>query len=765
MRKFRAATGLLCLILVVLLNGATELYVSPDARAGGDGSIGNPFRTIQEARDKVRTMTSGMSEDIVVYLRGNANGGYHFVEETIRFDQHDGGTGGHSVIYRNYEGETPVISGGIVVTGWEQVPGTSPVQWKAQLDHDEKVRYLFVDFVPGYRARGPKIPRHEDYGSFVDGQPLGFESDQIALSNAADVELYKRSSWCDHQFCVERLEGNSTFIMQQPYWMIGSDLNGGWRQANTRRFRIENAKEYLDSPGEFAFDRPDKMLYYIPRTDQDMNSATAIVNSTDVLFEIKGESPSNRVKNLQFRGIAFHNADYPLTRVLDSYGYTTSQGSYAMAHYVKDGEPAMDYWRGNLHMLSAVRIFHAERILVEGCRFEYLGGGGIDAYNDVHDCSINGNTFRWVAGSAVYVGDFEHGSLDNTYPQELYPCPPENRYWVPCKNIVVSNNLVRKCGWDFTHAPLFMVGFTEACSFIHNDAGPCGFNSISIGWGWNHMDPSGTARKNRIGCNRFNAACQHRGDCGHVYSLGYQDSTVVDSNYCYTSGKTIIGNRESDDWDPVREHDAGDLIGWGAFYPDQGSKGHLYVDNVYDGSTAIYGGGWWGGDGNTYDGVYYSKDAESGACPGATNKESFDPSSPPDHIEAIIDNAGLQDQWQSLTANVDWTPGEPAPPLALNDRPPAPITAGASGSARLSFSGAGYPVVNIRLTTPSRVMVELVDTRGRVAASHERRSMAPGAHRIRPAEYGVTGSAPRGVYALRVTAGSEVKATPVVICR
>ncbi len=169
---------------------AQEIYVSPDGAQDGNGSVSSPFPTIEKARDKVREINDG-TEDVVVYLRGNANGGYFFLDSTLVLDARDGGKNGHKVIYRNFPGERPVICGGRLITGWEKIDGSTPEKWKATLDHPKKIRYLFVDHVPGYRARGPMIRRGANWGDY-EGLPHGFHTDNISLSNARDVELYKR---------------------------------------------------------------------------------------------------------------------------------------------------------------------------------------------------------------------------------------------------------------------------------------------------------------------------------------------------------------------------------------------------------------------------------------------------------------------------------------------------------------------------------------------------------------------------------------------
>ncbi|KOV87946.1 RICIN domain-containing protein [Nocardia sp. NRRL S-836] len=93
---------------------------------------------MQRARDVVRTVNSGMTGDIRVYLRG----GTYPVASTIAFTPADSGTNGHRVVYSAQPGETPVLDAGVRVTGWSQHSGNI---WKAPLSRSTKLRALYVN--------------------------------------------------------------------------------------------------------------------------------------------------------------------------------------------------------------------------------------------------------------------------------------------------------------------------------------------------------------------------------------------------------------------------------------------------------------------------------------------------------------------------------------------------------------------------------------------------------------------------------------------
>ncbi len=91
--------------------------VAPDvvvATTGNDtaaGTINAPFATL-DARQAVRTLLTRQPNrhtPILVQIRG----GTYFLDAPVTFTAQDSGTADAPVIYENWRGETPVISGGV----------------------------------------------------------------------------------------------------------------------------------------------------------------------------------------------------------------------------------------------------------------------------------------------------------------------------------------------------------------------------------------------------------------------------------------------------------------------------------------------------------------------------------------------------------------------------------------------------------------------------------------------------------------------------
>src|SRR5262245_27044507 len=96
-------------------SGPATFYISPNGSDSiGDGSIDNPWQSLERARDAVRSLAGNMSGDIVVYL----GGGTYPLSNTLLFTPSDSGTNGFTVYYKSQPGEVPVVSGGKTISGW-----------------------------------------------------------------------------------------------------------------------------------------------------------------------------------------------------------------------------------------------------------------------------------------------------------------------------------------------------------------------------------------------------------------------------------------------------------------------------------------------------------------------------------------------------------------------------------------------------------------------------------------------------------------------
>jgi hypothetical protein len=268
-----------------------KIYVSPtDGYDNGPGTLNRPFRTLEEARDRVRAINHNMQSDIDVELLG----GTYTLASTFTLTSADSGTNGYRVVYEAAPGVTPVISGGATVTGWSAVDSTGTV-YKTHLGFD--TRQLYVNGELETRARGADNPA--GFTKTATGYTIT-DTSMDAWKNQSNIEVVSRWGWMMYRCPIQSIVG-TTMTMQEPCFH-NANLHQGEEIQNPTW--LENAHELLNTPGEWYLDQSTHDLYYMPKAGQNMATATVTVPRLQDLIDLNG-TISQPVSNVSFRGLTF----------------------------------------------------------------------------------------------------------------------------------------------------------------------------------------------------------------------------------------------------------------------------------------------------------------------------------------------------------------------------------------------------------------------------------------------------------------------------
>ncbi len=242
------------------------LWVSPGGDDRNPGTEEQPLRTIEKARDIVRTMNRDMSDDITVFI-----GGRHFLSRPVEFGPEDSGTNGYSIIYTAAPGEHPVLSGGLRVEGWSLADRARNL-WSAPAPEGlVDSRDLFVNGNPASRTRGrlPPAPAQSPAGATAPPRPEPW------WKNPGDV----------------------LFLPAGP-GAIWSERTG------PAPVFLENAFELLGTPGEWYLDRAAHRVYYTPRAGEEMTNADVVAAAAQALLSGQG-TRERPLTGIIFKGIRF----------------------------------------------------------------------------------------------------------------------------------------------------------------------------------------------------------------------------------------------------------------------------------------------------------------------------------------------------------------------------------------------------------------------------------------------------------------------------
>jgi hypothetical protein len=530
-----------------------EFYVSPLGDDGNPGTEGQPFRTLKKARDVVRDINRGMEGDIAVCLRG----GEYVLDSAFILTEEDSGHNGHTVVYRAYPGEKPVISGGKEITGWT-VHDRARNIYRAYVGENVETRQVYTGGKRAVRARSAD-------GSEWEFDKAGFKVPECfgKWKNIRELEVVGRYDWKLFRGKVDRME-NGLAVMQEPFWN-NSQLHKPWKL--TKVDWVENAYELLDSEGEWYIDRPEGYLYYIPRNGEDMGSLRAVIPLQEALVKAWG------VRNVAFRGLTFSYATW--LKPDGPSGYCPTQaGCIMFGEKFAAFDEAGDFFcqsDGN------IALDYAQFVAFEGNTFEHLGAAAIKLGRGCKYNTVDGNVFRDISGSAVELGAIN----------DYYSCETDL-----VKGNRISNNTITDTAVEYEDCPAIFAGMTQETAVERNVIHDVSYTGVSIGWGWGLYDKKPTVQKgNRVTGNHIYNYMKTMMDGGGIYYLSASPYTLINYNYIHDAGKYCPG-----------------------IYLDGGCRYISVENNVIDRMVESFSAQNLPNSDNVFRGNYYSLGSEFNVC-------------------------------------------------------------------------------------------------------------------------------------------------------
>ena len=275
-------------------SGAVRIWVSPRGSDDGAGTKFDPLATLAQAQRMARrAFHLHPNADVNVILRG----GTYRLRHPLKLTSRDSARRGHTVAYRAFEDERPVISGARRVRGsaWSPYMGRAGV-WRARVGK-VRTRELYVNgnravraateeypagFRPAWNGGGPNSGI--EYLPTV--QPTGLNpaswGDPATWTNVDAIEAVILTQWKTMSVPLDSIapaSGSTPGLlrMAEPAWQNANAFRGPDGEPGIWSFwqvtRFENALQFLDSPGEWYLDEARGWLYYMPHPWDDLHSA------------------------------------------------------------------------------------------------------------------------------------------------------------------------------------------------------------------------------------------------------------------------------------------------------------------------------------------------------------------------------------------------------------------------------------------------------------------------------------------------------------
>lgn len=586
---------------------AVDFHVSPSGNDSAEGTLTAPFKTLEQAQRAVRGVNKSMKEDINVYLHE----GTYQLTSTLRLSNADGGTNGHYVRYMAAPGETPLVTGGIPVNGWELFDAEKNI-WCAK-DVVGRFRQLYVNGKKAIRARHPNVKPNGDHYfnrlAKVDtaGRAFDVYTDQIKkLENIKKSEIHVMVAWADQTLRIDdvKYNGNTckiipqdperTRLFRRAYPMLGTAFMSN--PPKQQCYYLENDMSLLDMEGEWYLDEDTNTLYYMPREGENMSTANVVAPNIETLIEVKGESTKDKVQNISFSGIVFAHTNYLRP---SNEGFLNLQAGQFAVNVVED-------WRGLLksnefmlwHPSAGIEVTNASRVIFEDNIFTQMAATGLDFTSGTNDTRIEGNVFTEIGGSSISVGKFAPDSLTEIHKGYN----PSDRDEI-CTRDTVKNNYVHNTTNEIQGGVPILGGYPRYIVIEHNEVSYANYSGISVGFGWTTNETAMDG--NKINYNEIHHIARLLCDGAAIYTLSNQGKN---GQIMYNYSHDINGSDWADYWTcPI--------------YQDEGTSGFEIAYNVA---------------------VNAPKGTACNACGQnyAHDNDGFD--------QKVVDNAGIEAKYKSI---------------------------------------------------------------------------------------------------------------------
>ena len=322
-------------------------------------------------------------------------------------------------------------------------------------------------------------------------------------------------------------------------------------------FYLTNALELLDEPGEWYHDIREHKVYYMPRKGETIREA--IVPVLPTLVEFIG-TPERPVRNITIKGVAFHHTTWMRP---SEQGHVPLQAGMFLTEAYKL-RPQID--RPNNHKLdnqgwlgradAAVELRWTEGCHFESCRFEHLGGSGLDYVVGCKGGTTTRCTFTDIAMNGYVCGSFSPEGLETHLPYQ-----PTDFREVCTQQEVANCHFYNVTNEDWGCVAI-CAGYVSGINIEHNTIHDVSYTGISLGWGWNR--DLVCMKDNKVHANLIYNYAQHMYDCAGIYTLGNQPGTIISENVVRDIAK------------PSYVHDPNH---WFYLYTDEGSSNITIRDN------------------------------------------------------------------------------------------------------------------------------------------------------------------------------------------
>ncbi len=490
-----------------------QFYVSPSGSDKNNGkSSDKPFQTFEKARQAVDKVNDDMKGDIVV----NFAPGDYYMEETVNFTTEDSGTNGHQVIYR-----ASGAPGSARIIGGEKVTG----EWKLADESDQSVdlsadmigkvykielgeetpdfNTLYVNEQRATMARtlnredSTRFPAAKDTYMYATGggeYSISYPTDKLPQAHADAIQAaiergeegcqvygwdWNYRNWFTSTIPVTGISGNTLKFSPDPNNRPANRPKYTFESG--ARFFLQGNLAFLDTPGEYHYNKRTNVLYYYPKEgEENLSEQEIIVPTMQEIFHLEGNEKEayasapkaeDMVQNITFEGFEV--------------GYTEFTDSYS------SGWNAFDALGVGVYPEEALQEGITQPSYCEQTeRKEFRKG----AFTLLQTSNITMDSLKIVNTGMTAMtawGDNDHITLQNSELAHIgfhginidggYPGPETGKY---SSHHLVTNNVIHDVGELVGHGTSIQALQVHDSEFSHMEMYDSGRRAIFLEGGW-----------------------------------------------------------------------------------------------------------------------------------------------------------------------------------------------------------------------------------------------------------------------------------------
>ncbi|MBQ2812659.1 MAG: hypothetical protein IJE63_05345, partial [Clostridia bacterium] len=376
--------------------GEYDIVVSPDGNDANDGSLENPLKTVEAAKEKAKASSA---DSLTVWFRE----GTYNIYSALEFTAEDKS----GVLYRSYPGEEVIFSGAEEISGnWSETTINGVKAFVTDMPIESDADYFYSLFKDGKRLSRSNYPKDgvfkiadpiTDEGVPSDWSPdffthtvafIAHTKDLLNFSNVNDVDVRVMHYWCDELLPIHSVNTSTGRIEVSKVSSMTLRVDDN--------YIFENVKEALSLPGEWYLDRSEEKLYYIPQDGDTVDNTVLYAGGCEQLITLDG------VEGISFQGINFEKTDW--SHIDGTFFDESMLESSPMYGNIKYGGV---HPQAAFEIPSAIYITASSGVNFTDCRFENISYTAVKFDKASTDCNVTSCYFNEIGANAVFIhGDF-----------------------------------------------------------------------------------------------------------------------------------------------------------------------------------------------------------------------------------------------------------------------------------------------------------------------------------------------------------------------